>query len=149
MTLKNNSFEKFAEKATRLTGNATTFCAALGLVLLWLASGPFFHYSENWQLFINTGTTIITFLMVFIIQKSQNKESLAMQLKLNELVAAHENASNRVMSVEDLGEEEMKVLRDFYTKLSELSKKDNEIRQSHSIEEALENHEEKLENLRD
>ncbi|MBC7388784.1 MAG: low affinity iron permease family protein [Opitutaceae bacterium] len=145
----NTSFEKFAGIATRVTGSSGAFVAALFLVVSWMATGPIFHYSENWQLFINTGTTIITFLMVFIIQKSQNKESLAMQLKLNELVAAHEHASNRVMSVEDLGEKEMKVLRDFYTKLSELSKNDDELRQSHSIEEAMENHEEKLGNLKD
>ncbi len=143
-----NSFEKFAANATKVTGSSGAFIAALALVFMWIATGPFFQYSANWQLFINTGTTIITFLMVFIIQKSQNKESLAMQLKLNELVAAHEHASNRVMSVEDLGEKEMKVLRDFCTKLSELSKNDDELRQSHSIEEAMENHEEKLENLK-
>ena len=98
---KGNFFERFALKVTKATGSTPAFICALVLVLVWLFSGPFFHYSENWQLVINTGTTIITFLMVFLIQKSQNKDSLAIQLKLNELVAAHELASNRLVNVED------------------------------------------------
>ena len=82
---------------------------AFGAVAIWAATGPFFHYSENWQLIINTGTTIITFLMVFLIQKAQNKDSMAIQLKLNELVAAHEFASNRLVNIENISEEELKV----------------------------------------
>ena len=101
-----------------------------------MATGPFFHYSETWQLVINTGTTIITFLMVFLIQKSQNKESLAIQLKLNELVAAHEFASNRLVNVENMTEEELRVIQKYYAKLSEISKKDESLQQSHSIDEA-------------
>src|SRR5436190_23846113 len=104
---KNNLFEIFASKVTKATGSTPVFMCALAVVVLWAISGPFFNYSETWQLVINTGTTIITFLMVFLIQKSQNKDSLAIQLKLNELVAAGEFSSNRLIDVEDLTEEEM------------------------------------------
>lgn len=82
-------FEKFSALATRAAGSSAAFLLALAIVLGWLISGPFFHYSETWQLVINTSTTIITFLMVFLIQKSQNKDSLAIQLKLNEIGRAH------------------------------------------------------------
>jgi len=94
--------ERFATSFTRATGSTAAFILAFFVVVIWAASGPFFHYSENWQLVINTGTTIITFLMVFLIQKAQNKDSLAIQLKLNELVAAHEFASNRLVNVENM-----------------------------------------------
>src|ERR1700679_3286909 len=83
-------FERFAITVTKATGSTIAFIVAFVLVLIWGATGPVFHYSEAWQMIINTGTTIITFLMVFLIQKAQNKDSLAIQLKLNELVAAHE-----------------------------------------------------------
>jgi low affinity Fe/Cu permease len=99
-------------------------------------SGPFFHYSENWQLVINTGTTIITFLMVFLIQKAQNKDSLAIQLKLNELVAAHEFASNRLVNVENMSEDDLKVIQKFYSSLSKMTGKEESLQQSHSIDEA-------------
>ena len=95
-------FEKFASKATKATGSSYAFILAFGMVVVWAICGPVFHYSENWQMVINTGTTIITFLMVFLIQKEQNKDSLAIQLKLNELVAAHEFASNRLVDVENV-----------------------------------------------
>ncbi len=100
--------------------------------------GPVFHYSENWQLVINTGTTIITFLMVFLIQKSQNKESIAVQLKLNELVAAHEFASNRLVDVEDMSEDELKVIQKYYARLKDKTKQEQTLRVSHSIDEAEE-----------
>ena len=137
----NNQFEKLASKITSFAGSTVAFVFAIGLVLGWAVTGPLFHYSETWQLFINTATTIITFVMVFVIQKSQNKDALAMQLKLNELVAAHDKASNRVVNVEDLTEDELKVLQKFYHKLSSLSKTDGEgLQSSHSIEEAMEQH---------
>jgi low affinity Fe/Cu permease len=98
---------------------------------------------------INTGTTIITFLMVFLIQKSQNKDSLAIQLKLNELVAAHEFASNRLVNVENMTEDELKVIQKYYGKLSESTKKEESLQQSHSIEEAHEQHELKKDIERD
>lgn len=137
---KKNFFERFALKVTRATGSTGAFLTAFALVLVWLISGPFFHYSETWQLVINTGTTIITFLMVFLIQKAQNKDSLAIQLKLNELVASHELASNRLVSVEDLTEEELKVIQKYYNKLSEFSKKQESLQESHSIDEAADVH---------
>jgi low affinity Fe/Cu permease len=99
-------------------------------------TGPVFHYSENWQLVINTGTTIITFLMVFLIQKSQNKDSLAIQLKLNELIAAHEFASNRLVNVENMTEDEMMVIQKYYAQLSKITKNEESLQTSHSIDEA-------------
>jgi low affinity Fe/Cu permease len=128
-------FEKFAIGVTKATGSTAAFIIAFVVVIAWAVSGPFFHYSENWQLIINTGTTIITFLMVFLIQKGQNKDSLAIQLKLNELVAAHEFASNRLVNVENLSEEELKVIQKYYTGLSNLTKKEESLQQSHSIDE--------------
>ncbi len=128
--------ERFATKTAKITGSTAAFIIAFLIVVLWAASGPFFHYSENWQLVINTGTTIITFLMVFLIQKAQNKDSLAIQLKLNELVAAHEFASNRLVDIENIPEEELRMIQKYYSKLSLLTKKDESLRKSHSIDEA-------------
>jgi low affinity Fe/Cu permease len=129
-------FERFAINVTKVTGSTSAFICAFIIVIAWAVSGPFLHYSENWQLVINTGTTVITFLMVFLIQKAQNKDSLAIQLKLNELVAAHEFASNRLVNVENLSEDEMKVIQKYYSSLSEMTKKDESLQQSHSIDEA-------------
>ena len=138
---KANFFERLANKVTTATGSTPAIIIAFAVVLIWAACGPIFHYSEDWQLIINTGTTIITFLMVFLIQKAQNKESLAIQLKLNELVAAHEFASNRLVNVENMTEDELKVIQKYYGKLSELTKKEENLQQSHSVEEAREQHE--------
>jgi len=129
-------FEKFSSNVVEATGSRYAFIGAVSLILIWLITGPLFHYSEVWQLIINTGTTIITFLMVFVIQKAQNKESLSIQLKLNELLSTNEIASNRLVCVEELTEEEMKVLQKFYSKLAFMAKKDGNITESHSIEEA-------------
>ena len=128
--------ERFAVSVTKATGSTAAFILAFFIVLVWAVSGPFFHYSENWQLVINTGTTIITFLMVFLIQKAQNKDSLAIQLKLNELVAAHEFASNRLVNVENMSEEDLKVIQRYYASLSKMTKKEESLQQSHSIDEA-------------
>jgi low affinity Fe/Cu permease len=128
--------ERFALHVTKATGSTGAFIVAFVLVIVWAISGPFFHYSENWQLVINTGTTIITFLMVFLIQKAQNKNSLAIQLKLNELVAAHEFASNRLVNVENLSEEDLKVIQKYYSSLSKMTKSEESLQQSHSIDEA-------------
>jgi low affinity Fe/Cu permease len=128
--------ERFASNVTKATGSTGAFILAFIIVIVWAVSGPFFHYSENWQLIINTGTTIITFLMVFLIQKAQNKDSLAIQLKLNELVAAHEFASNRLVNVENLSEDELKVIQKYYSRLSNLTQKEESLQQSHSIDEA-------------
>ncbi|AWH84093.1 low affinity iron permease family protein [Flavobacterium album] len=137
----NNFFDKFAAKVTKATGSSSVFAIALLIVIVWGISGPIFDYSETWQLVINTGTTIITFLMVFVIQKSQNKDSLAIQLKLNELVACNELASNRLIDIEDMTEEEMEIIKKYYCKLGELSKKGQNLHESHSLDEAEENNE--------
>jgi low affinity Fe/Cu permease len=128
--------ERFAISVTKATGSTGAFILAFVVVIAWAIAGPVFHYSESWQLVINTGTTIITFLMVFLIQKAQNKDSLAIQLKLNELVAAHEFASNRLVNVENLSEEDLKVIQKFYASLSSQTKKEESLQQSHSIDEA-------------
>ncbi len=132
--------ERFASKVTHLAGSTYAFFIALLLIVVWAVSGPFFHFSETWQLVINTGTTIITFLMVFIIQKAQNKDSLAIQLKLNELVAAHEFASNRLVNIENIPEEDLKIIQKYYIQLGEITKKEESLQQSHSIDEAHEMH---------
>jgi low affinity Fe/Cu permease len=137
-------FEKTAAAITKITGSYTAFIVALIIIIFWAITGPIFHYSDTWQLVINTGTTIITFLMVFIIQQSQNKDSLAIQLKLNELIAASEGASNRLIVVEDLTQEELEVLKKFYIRLSELAKSENDLGASHTVEEAADLHKLKL-----
>lgn len=134
------SFDKFASGVSRATGSSYAFIVAFSLVIIWAITGPAFHFSESWQMVINTGTTIITFLMVFLIQKAQNKDSLAIQLKLNELVAAHEYASNRLVDVENITEEELKVIQKYYSKLSDITKTEETLQQSHSIDEANEQH---------
>lgn len=142
---KNNFFEKFANAATKFTGSSIAFISATVIVIVWAATGPIFKYSETWQLVINTGTTIITFLMVFLIQKAQNKDGKAIQLKLNELIAAHEKASNRMVDIEDLSEKELDQLHKFYVTLSILAKKEADIHCSHSIDIANELNQLKLE----
>lgn len=137
-------FDRFSTAITRLTGRPATFIASVIIVVVWAISGPFYRFSENWQLVINTGTTIITFLMVFIIQQSQNKDTVALHLKLNELIAATKNASNRLIDIEDLTEDELKTLKEFYVKLSEMAEADAEIFTSHSMDEAKQNHSSKL-----
>lgn len=144
---KKQFFENFASKASKAVGSPYAFITALSLVILWAISGPLFGFSETWQLVINTGTTIITFLMVFLIQKSQNKDSLAIQLKLNELVASNEKSSNRLVDIESMTEEEMMIVQKYYQKLSELSDKHEPLQTSHSIEEANEDHKEKYKSV--
>jgi low affinity Fe/Cu permease len=139
---KVNFFEQFSNKVTKAAGSTTAFLGALSIVIIWAATGHYFHYSDVWQLVINTGTTIVTFLMVFLIQKSQNKDSLAIQLKLNELVAAHEFASNRLVNVENISEDELKVIQKY--QLSSITEKEESLQQSHSIDEASKNNNLKL-----
>ena len=112
-------FNKISGYVTHIAGSPAVSIMAFLLIVVWALLGPLFHYSNTWQLVINTGTTIITFLMVFIIQQSQNKDTTAIQLKLNELIASNEKASNRLIDIEDLTEEEILVLKKFYVKLSE------------------------------
>lgn len=132
--------ERFSLKATQATGTSTAFILALAVIVVWGLTGPLFHFSDTWQLVINTGTTIVTFLMVFLIQRTQNKDALAIHLKLNEIVAALEGASNRLIDVEDLTEAEIKTLHTHYQRLVAMAKKDLQLTQSHSIEEAEARH---------
>ncbi len=136
-------FEKFSAKVTKATGKPLAFLLSIIIILAWVITGPVFHYSDTWQLVINTGTTIITFLMVFVIQQSQNKDTIALQLKLNELIAASSKASNRLVDVEDLTSAELEVLKKFYIHLADLAKKESNIHQTHSIDEATSIHKEK------
>ena len=138
-------FDQMATKVTKASGKPAAFILACLLIIVWALTGPIFHYSDTWQLVINTGTTIITFLMVFIIQQTQNKDTIALQIKLNELIASSDVASNRLVSAEDLTTEELEVLKKFYSRLSELAKKEKDIHTSHSLDEAQINHLKKME----
>ncbi|RZK74198.1 MAG: low affinity iron permease family protein [Pedobacter sp.] len=141
-----NFFERASTKITNWTGSPIAFVIAFMIVITWVLSGPIFKYSDTWQLVINTGTTIITFLMVFLIQKSQNKDSKAIQLKLNELIAASRHASNRMVDIEDLSEAELDILHKYYQKLSDIAEEDNDIHQSHSIDDAVDLYQSKKNN---
>ncbi|CAM2958301.1 low affinity iron permease family protein [Chryseobacterium flavum] len=140
-----NLFETFSNWAVKFTGSPVAFTGAVLIVIAWAITGPLFDYSETWQLVINTGTTIITFLMVFLIQKAQNKDSKAIQIKLNEMIAAHEKASNRIVDIEDLTEAELDQLHHYYEQLARLAKKDLDIHTSHSIDAAQRNQDYKYE----
>jgi low affinity Fe/Cu permease len=133
-------FERWAHAATRFTGTVRAFMIAAGVVLVWGVMGPLFGFSDTWQLVINTGTTIVTFLMVFLIQQTQNKDGLAIQLKLNELVAAVEGASNRLISAENLTADELHILEDHYKRLATMAQEAAHLRESHSVEEAERRH---------
>lgn len=133
-------FDRISKYVTRAAGRPAAFITAFSVIVVWGITGPLFKYSDTWQLVINTGTTIITFLMVFVIQQSQNRDTLALQLKLNELIASQENASNRLVDVEDLTEDELVVLKKFYIQLSELAKKEKDLYGSHSIDDAVRVH---------
>jgi len=128
--------EKFALRVTEWTGSSWAFASAVGVIAIWVLTGPLFRFSDTWQLVINTATTIVTFLMVFLIQRSQNKDAQAVHLKLNELVAALEGASSRLINVEDLTEEEVRTLHQHYQGLVALAKRETSLTHSHSIEEA-------------
>jgi low affinity Fe/Cu permease len=132
--------ERFSSKVTRWSGSTAAFAAACGVVIVWGLTGPYFNYSNTWQLVINTGTTIVTFLMVFLIQRTQNKDSLAIQIKLNELVAADEGASNRLIDCEDLTEEELQVLHDHYTRLVAMAKEESPLSEARSLAAAKHRH---------
>jgi low affinity Fe/Cu permease len=144
MRRSDNPFERFSHFVTTAAGSTPAFMIALAVILAWAATGPVFHYSDTWQLVINTSTTIVTFLMVFLIQRAQNKDAKAVALKLNEIVAAIEGASNRLIDVEDLSEKELDVLHTHYQKLSRMAKRDDRVTRSHSIEEAEVRHATKL-----
>jgi low affinity Fe/Cu permease len=139
-TRHNELFRRCAHATSQSMGSPWAFSCALLVVLLWLLSGKLFHFSDTWQLVINTGTTIVTFLMVFLIQRAQNKDSLAIHLKLNEIVAAMSGASNRLVDVESLSEKELAQLHRFYRELASLCSKEGDVTISHSVEEARQRH---------
>jgi low affinity Fe/Cu permease len=114
----NARLQALSTRITAWAGSTTAILLAFSSVALWAATGPVFRFSNTWQLVINTGTTVITFLMVFLIQRAQNKDALAIQLKLNEIVAAVKGADNRLIDIEDLSEEQLKQLREHYQRLA-------------------------------
>jgi low affinity Fe/Cu permease len=140
---RGNLFERVATGVTRFTGSGAGFGLALGIILAWAIVGPIFGWSDTWQLVINTGTTIVTFLMVFLIQRTQNKDGMAIQLKLNELVAAIDGASNRLISIEDLSERELQVLHEHFQRLAAMARAEGDVLASHSVDEAEARHESK------
>ncbi len=135
-----SALEGFSEAVTRRAGSSPAFGAAAGVIVVWAALGPVFGFSDTWQLVINTGTTIVTFLMVFLIQRTQNKDALAIHIKLNELVAAVKGASNRVVDIEALSEGDLQTLECHYEELARLAREDADPTQSHSVEDARSRH---------
>ena len=140
MNAMSRKLEGLSTVVMKWAGGTSAFALACGVILAWIVSGPIFGFSDTWQLVINTGTTIVTFLMVFLIQRSQNKESMAVQLKLNELVAALQGASNGLIDIENLDEEELETLHAYYARLAELAKKQARITESHSVDAAHSRH---------
>ncbi len=124
-------FTKFAQATALWTGHPVAFLLALAVVAIWIVTGPVFNYSDTWQLVINTGTTIITFLMVFLIQNTQNRDIMAVQLKLSELVLAMKGAKNEFASIEDLNDEELQELHDDCRARVEMTLKHIHQRSSH------------------
>lgn len=137
-------FNRFSASVTKITGGAYAFIIAIVIVLVWGVTGPLFNFSDTWQLVINTGTTIVTFLMVFVIQHSQNKDTVALQLKLDELIAASQ-ASNKLINVENLTDEELEKIKKFYADLSDVTKEEKE-NKVHSLEEQEQKVEVKIDN---
>ncbi len=135
--------EQVSQWATHWTGSSWAFALAVFVIVTWLITGPLFDFSNTWQLVINTGTTIVTFLMVFLIQRAQNKDALAIQLKLNEIVASLQGASNRLIDIEDLSERELETLHRHYQQLAVLSKREHDLFSSHSVDEAERRHHKK------
>jgi low affinity Fe/Cu permease len=129
-------FESFSHRVTHAVGRPWAFLIALLVIVVWALTGPLFGFGDTWQLVINTGTTIVTFLMVFLIQQTQNKDSKAVEIKLNELVAATSGASNRLIDVEALSEEDLDVLHGYFQELAALAARDRNLTESHSLEEA-------------
>lgn len=140
MARKAGLMERFSSGMTRTMGSSRAFVLAVVIVAVWAATGPIFDHSNTWQLVINTGTTIVTFLMVFLLQRSQNKDAMAIQMKLNELVAAIEGASNRLINAEDLCEDDVRVLKRHYCELAKLARQEEDVTVSHSVEDARRDH---------
>lgn len=120
--MRTHPFAAMSRWASSKMGHPTTFTLAVGVILLWLVTGPMFEYSNTWQLMINTGTTIVTFLMVFLIQNTQNRESAATQIKLDELIRADKDAHTVLLDLEELTEEELVLLKSKYEELARKSR---------------------------
>lgn len=129
------TLERGAQWAAHWAGSSWAFSIAVMTLLVWLVTGPLFGFSDTWQLVINTGTTIVTFLMVFLIQRAQNKDALAIQLKLNEIVAALQGASNRLIDIEDLSEQELVTLHEHFRTLASIARRERDMLKSHSVDE--------------
>jgi low affinity Fe/Cu permease len=121
------TFDTAACAATQASGTSWAFMTALAIIVVWAVTGPLFHFSDTWQLVINTGTTVVTFLMVFLIQHTQNKDSLAVQLKLDEILAALPEASNKLIDIEDLDADELEELRSHYQQMVDRVKEKQKI----------------------
>jgi len=119
-----DAFRVFAHRSAIMLGSAWAFAGAVFVIVVWLITGPTFHFSDTWQLIINTATTIITFLMVFLIQNTQNRDAKAMQLKLDELIRAIKNARNELVDLEDLSDEELKKLEEQFQRMRKRAEKD-------------------------
>jgi low affinity Fe/Cu permease len=132
--------ERLSIRVSEWTGSGWAFGIACFVIVAWSLTGPLFHFSDTWQLVINTGTTIVTFLMVFLIHRAQNKDSKAIQLKLNEIVAAIPGASNRLIDVEELSEKELEAIRRHFLELVRLAAREQDLLRSHSVEEAERRH---------
>jgi low affinity Fe/Cu permease len=120
-------FTRFARNTARWSGRPATFGLAVGIIVVWAVTGPLFRFSDTWQLVINTGTTIITFLMVFLIQNTQNRDSEAVQIKLDELVRAVQGARNAIIDLEDLDDEELQRVQEAYRKLARSAREEDPI----------------------
>ena len=118
----NSRFTRFAKRPSTITGRPITFILAVVIILAWAVTGPLFHYSDTWQLVINTSTTIITFLMVFLIQNTQNRDTEALQIKLDELIRAMETANNSLLDLEEMDDKELDRIRDTYTALARMQR---------------------------
>ena len=118
-SLLKSKFGKLATQAAHWMGHPAGFFGAIALIIVWACTGPFFHFSNTWQLVVNTGTTVVTFLMVFLIQNTQNRESQAIQVKVDELIRALDGAHNALLDLEDLTDDELKVIRQKYVDLAE------------------------------
>lgn len=134
-TSRRHWFEIFAAAMTRFSGSTLAFVIAMTIIFVWGISGPLFNYSDRWLSVITTFATIVTFLMVFLIQRAQNKESLALQLKLNEIITGISGASNRLVDVENSSEQELKDLKNYYGNLTNSNENDMYLEQSHSEED--------------
>lgn len=123
MTSRNDRYASFAKHVARITGRPVVFSMAVGVIAIWIVTGPIFQFSDTWQLVINTGTTIVTFLMVFLIQNTQNRDTAAIQLKLDELIRATQGAHNALLDLEEIEEEHLEEFRTRYLRLAAEARK--------------------------